>query len=887
MRSVVVSYFSVRTLFAVVLGLAAACANGANLLANPSFASDGLGGVCNWDNLYRDASCVMTRIPGGGRDGACAVRLCNGRQNYFRQTDVRLVEGEPYRFGVWVRTSNLGKGHTFRLLGWNRGWTQQFGQVLFPEDTNGEWKKVEWRGKMVSSSDSTYVLSIAGKSATTNGTVDICAPYLEADSEKAVSMSRPPEAMKPIRARIVPIDRLLQRIPYSKPEITFYYPGEFGTAAERYDLCGRIDGRELPSVPFGQDRRALLKLGKPAIGKHELVVTVRDRDSGREVTSDAYHIRVGHHWLVPPKRERLNNFVEVITNAPLANASYAFMLPCPTWVWISLGGGCPETVATIDASGIPVIRHRPGEAYETMRYLSQGHHVLHVAGAPEGGVLRMHAVKRIVHCQPNALSAPATPIIPNFKFYVTRYGNFFNTSAAYGMIRNMSGIGAWELLGPWLMERGVALQGIVGLAPWAEERKDAASSLAFIRNTPPWKGGFDILVDETSISSTRQSRISFSEAVWQTIADGDYQAVNVFNNDAVERVFADPASQATELASIINSGLGNGMLYPEVYPAALKDEKSAYKWEEHFLKYVESVASVLPAASDRIIWYFGTFLTIGSWTDWPCPEADIRVLYAHFIHRLATDPAYAPYIGGISAGHFTSANEDVGRFLAKALRHYCIEGRTDYLPARYGFEYLPGVVKNADFEEGFTNWTIRAAADGKIEWKNIKNFGRDGQCRKKAPNGTGDCVAVMTRGAAAPNVVSQKITGLEKGRAYSLAFATVDMDDYLKPHSVEKAFGCRALVEGGVEVPELAFERASRGVTQKGAKVARYVTKRIVFRADGPEATISFSDWAGDTAPGAPVGRRTMLNYIRFQKYYCEDEKDFADLVKLYGEAKR
>ena len=874
----------VRMLFTVAIGLTATCVHGANLLANPSFASDGLGGICNWDNLYGDAAgCVMTRIPGGGRDGTCAVRLCNLRQNYFRQTEVRLVEGETYRFGVWVRTSNLGTGHTFKLLGWNRGWTQQFGHALFPEDTHGEWKKVEWRGKMVSSSDSTYVLSIAGKSATTNGIVEICSPYLEAESEKAASMSRPPDPMKPIRARIVPIDRLLHRIPYSKPEITFYYPGDLDAAVERYDLCGRLNGKKLSPVPLGTDRRAVLKLGKPVIGTYNLTVSVRDRDSGSEVASDTYRIRVGHHWLVPPKREKLNNFVEVITNAPLANAPYRFMLPTPTWVWISLDGGCPGTEATLDIFGVPVIRHRPGEAYETMRYLSQGEHILHVTGAPGSGVLRMHAVKRIVHCQPSPLLAQATPTTANFRLYATRFNNFFNTAAAYSMNRRLLGIGPWELLGPWLMERGIALQGMVGLAPWADERKDVARSLAFIRNTPPWKGGFDILVDETSISSPRQSRISFSEAVWQTIADEDYQAVNVFNNDAVERVFADPASQATELASIVNSGFGNGMLYPEVYPAALKDEKSAYRWEEHFLNYAKSVESVLPVAADRIIWYFGTFLTIGSWTDWPCPEADIRVLYAHFIHRLATDPAYAPYIGGISAGHFTSANEDVGRFLAKALRHYCIEGRTDYLPPQYGFEYLPGFVKNADFEEGFTNWTVRAAADGKVEWKKIKNFGRDGQRRKKAPIGTGDCVAILTRGTSAPNVISQKISGLEKGRVYSLAFATVDMDDYLKPHSVEKTFECRALVDGGVEVPELAFERTTRGVTLQGAKVSRYTTKRIVFRATGPEATISFSDWASDAASGAPAGRHTMLNYIRFQKYYYEDEKDLSDLIKLYG----
>lgn len=856
-----------------------------NLLSNASFASDGIGGVMNWGYLYADAAVSRaTRLPGEGKDGTGAIRLSTARQNYFRQAGVRLVAGETYRFGAWVRTRNLGKGHTFELLGWNRSWTAQFGHARFPDDTAGEWRKVEWQGKMIASSDGTYVLAVAGKSATPDGTVDVCAPYLEGISETARRQSRPTEAEQPIRARIVPIDRLLNQIPYAKPEVTFYYPGDLDGAAENYDLCGALDGNEVPSVPIGADRRALLKLVKPTVGAHELRVSVRNRKTGKTVAEDEYHVRVGHHWLVPPKRKQLNNFVEEITNAPLAETSYRFTLPQSTWVWISLEGGTPETTATLDTFGVPVVRYRPGEPFETMRRLSKGERTLRVSGVPRlGGRLRIHAVKRIVHCQPNALAAQATPLVPNFAFYANRYRGFFNTAAAYTVYKGLSGVGTWELLTPWLAERGVELQGIVGLAPWAEERKDVARSLAFIRGTPPYRCGLDILVDETSISSTRLSRNSFSEAVWQTIADGDYQAVNVFNNDAVDRLFADPASQATELASIVNSGFGRGMLYPEVYPAALKDMQDAFHWEGHFLDYAKSVASVLPVAADRIVWYFGTFLTVGSWTDWSCPEADVRVLYAHFIHRLATDPAYAPYLGGISAGHFTSSNEDVGRFLAKALRHYCIEGRTDYLPDRYGFDYLPGFVKNADFEEGFTNWTVRAAADGKVEWTKIKNFGRDKQRRKKAPLGTGDCVAMFTRGEKGPNVLEQKVSGLEPGRVYSLAFATADMDDCLNPHSVKPAFGCRATVVGGAEIPALAFERVTRGVSRTGAKIEQHTTKRIVFRAERPEVTIRISDWATDEAAGAPAGRRTLLNYVRFQKYYYENEADLADLVKTYG----
>jgi hypothetical protein len=43
-----------------------------------------------------------------------------------------------------------------------------------------------------------------------------------------------------------------------------------------------------------------------------------------------------------------------------------------------------------------------------------------------------------------------------------------------------------------------------------------------------------------------------------------------------------------------------------------------------------------------------------------------------------------------------------------------------------------------------------------------------------------------------------------------------------------------------------------------------------VFRAMGPTAKLTVSDWAGDATPGGPIGQETMFNFIEIQPYVGE-----------------
>ena len=91
------------------------------------------------------------------------------------------------------------------------------------------------------------------------------------------------------------------------------------------------------------------------------------------------------------------------------------------------------------------------------------------------------------------------------------------------------------------------------------------------------------------------------------------------------------------------------------------------------------------------------------WCAWVAPEADLKVLYDDFVHRIATDPNCRD-IGGIGYTAIPSCDEEILRWFCRLVRHYAIEGRTDRLAPRFGFTYLTNTVRNNDFADGRTGW---------------------------------------------------------------------------------------------------------------------------------------------------------------------------------------
>jgi hypothetical protein len=144
---------------------------------------------------------------------------------------------------------------------------------------------------------------------------------------------------------------------------------------------------------------------------------------------------------------------------------------------------------------------------------------------------------------------------------------------------------------------------------------------------------------------------------------------------------------------------------------------------------------------------------------------------------------------------------------------------------------------------------------------------------------------VFTRSAKAPNILSQKLTGLERGKYYFLSALTLDMDDVKNPGSVNRrsAFGVK--LEGAEIVPGLKWANVfppSLGPDRRryrGKPIAAHATYRLVFKATGETAEVSFSDWAGESAPGGKIGGETILAYVICRPYYVEGEEELNELA--------
>jgi len=123
-------------------------------------------------------------------------------------------------------------------------------------------------------------------------------------------------------------------------------------------------------------------------------------------------------------------------------------------------------------------------------------------------------------------------------------------------------------------------------------------------------------------------------------------------------------------------------------------------------------------------------------------------------------------------------------------------------------------------------------------------------------------VLITTRSKKGPNTFSQQIKNLEPGRLYSFRMFSGDVDDLsqVEPHAITIKF------ENATPVPEKSFSEVCKSRMQASTFVNWHIR---VFRAKGPTARLSITDWADDQ-PGGEIGQRLMFNFIKVQPYRDE-----------------
>ena len=854
------------------LAVSAALGEGGNLARNPDFRGDGLGGLLNW-NLAGDADVVQ----GAGPEGKPALRLTSANGRLMVQPSIRLVPGEKYRFGVWVRTKGV-KPNTVRFIMYNAGWLTSVSVGWLPSDTGGEWRRMEWSGPMIDRP--AHNLALYEEESLGDGVVELCAPYIEALTQRGKDESIPAPLDVPRPSRIVPIDPRLGELDAAAASMEFYYPGDLAHPPEAYLLKAHVDGMAEVSGALDARRRVRLEFGPIPAGRHELGVELTERTTGRTVAANTYPVRTIARR--PERGRRLNNFAVELLRTAAKDGTYGFELGRDGWVYIALNGAGDAATATLDAAGHAVVRFREGEPMDAMRRLSAGRHTLTVAGAT-GGELRVNAV-RPMFASPTCERPPKT-LLDRFLYgsdFWRRYlYHTFNTF--YHFAHTTNGATCAEYA-----ERGIAAGGEIRIGETAATWGSPERLSAAVTNFVSFRQGFDVMIDEASPVVPRLNQWSLAETCWP-FAEGR-QAVNIFWNNCLRNTCADPRGQASMLAAVANSGGGRGWIVPETYLISYPDEERVLGQQRHFGRFLESIRSQVPCATDAVMFCFGGYVSPTGWDGYSAPETDMKTVYDGFIRNMAMDEAFRG-VGGLGIYCIGSADEELLRWLFRCIRHYALRGETESLAERFRLKFRPGLLANWDFAEGFAHWTPQAAEEGGLSLTNRPNFGVRFQGRKMIKPGPGDDLAVFRRSAKAPNRLSQRVRGLEPGRLYLFSCFSADPSDIERPGPQGANIAMRLSAGAGATMlPELAYTFADpqdrlpdgRGKWSKRPVPLR-VVHRIVFRADAPETVLTISDWDSDAAPGGEIGGRRIVNHCILRPYYVENAEELAALRAMYA----
>jgi hypothetical protein len=244
------------------------------------------------------------------------------------------------------------------------------------------------------------------------------------------------------------------------------------------------------------------------------------------------------------------------------------------------------------------------------------------------------------------------------------------------------------------------------------------------------------------------------------------------------------------------------------------------------------------------------------------PQADFRVHLDVQMQMLATEPAFFG-LWGVQPYRSNYVDEEILNCMAKMLRHYCIEGRTERMLAD---PYELRHVTDPDFTEGTRHWEVDSAGEGSIAPGEFAGYG---QLQGRYPGGAfGDTFLVLKRSAHKPNIISQEMGGLKEGRLYSVKLITGDHAD-LQAGRTRKEVQAVSLCVEGAEVLPGAFSHpfpSARGPKPFARAEPFWMTYHwLRFRAESGTAKLVISDWADHDAPGGPVGQEIMCSFVEVQ----------------------
>ncbi|MCE5237584.1 LamG domain-containing protein [bacterium] len=604
-----------------------------------------------------------------------------------------------------------------------------------------------------------------------------------------------------------------------------------------------------------QENRLALALNVEALpwGAYEVTVSFVN-GAGREVVATQALATV-----LPTDKQQLrvlNNLVTELMDAQarglLGSKQIAFMNPRHGWVWFSATGQCG-----LKLDGADLLTGQSSSPVEAMRLLPAGKHVLTVSGVPTA--VQVRAVPALLY---NVY--PSSPQIAPFganTWERLRRHTLPNMNMIEAQVVGTPEQAEWTAQGKlWIAN--IQAPGLLDKTEWTAEKMLEV----WLNPGKPtaWapRPGYDLTqfsglqIDEYDAGMDQKLLRTTAQSVARLAEDPAFRGKMWI--PFVGRMYGNEAAVLFHKATV-----GAGWPFSiEVYLGeSPTEQQNAESIAASFVDRAQGYEHAYPGSIRQAI-FTPMYAYLPYCTTNCYPQADFRVHLDMQMNLLANHPAYFG-LWGVQPYRSNYVDEEILNCMGRLLRHYCLEGKTERLLTD---PYELRHVTDPDFVEGTKHWQVAPAEEGGITAGAFKGYGI---LQGRYPGGAfGDTFALLKRSAKGPNVLSQELQGLKPGRLYSLKVYTGDYAD-LKAGKTRKDQQVLAIGLEGAEVQPGGFAypfRSARGPQPFTMQAPLWMTYHwLQFRAQGPTARLSLSDWAKPDTPGGPVGQEMMVSFVEVQ----------------------
>ena len=841
--------------FLALLGIAmlscsteGAVAEGENLLINGSFNAEQIDFPEFWNSS--SAKDVLYNRVGGPEGKKPSIVLKNDRATgdtvSLRQQGMTLVTGETYKLSAYIKTRGFKSGYAGLVIH-NGGWTSAIGITNLPTDS--DWTFHEKTFTLIPSKNNKYGLAMFAVKLT--GEIHFADVRLEAISQGARDGST--SQMSLVAApRLVPLQPLLNKIPRTRPEMTFKFYGLLPEKREAYDCLASTGGNLIPkqAVPLGEDGKILVSLTGLPCGDHSLKAVIRHRETHETIFEATYPITIVDIPFVDRNNIRqLNNLVAELLNQPLGNSpaprSFNFVNPRDGWVFVALTADAPAPDLTVKIDDRDTVITAATDRLEAFRELPMGEHCITVVGSNAGARLLVRSIPEIFDYPPCANS-------------------FVKENGSYG----------WDFMKKHILYAVTTLNG--GALPDNALPESKALGLKWLANFSIGSLGDpaelrDRMEKHAGMARSQYDGFTCDELLFARATIGNYsQALRLLPNPRNRLIYtwivgkpSIPSLHTDFMSASLNASRGRGRLLFEAYCHPQDNEEVAAAYLDNMIgETMRRFNAFFPNAAAGTGIIFGNFNQIPIISLEHNPAVDFKYFLDMQVNLIANSPDFKDLA---TTGYWGTyyGDEELVRWSFKLMRHYAVEGHKEMLSSRYGFKYNPGFLVNGDFVDGLNDWTASPAAEGSLRTHTIAGYGKKSQGRWGASR-AGDTVCVMTRSADKPNRISQTAQGLEVGKSYCLQFVTADLKDVTDKIYNPRRYGIDADLEGAEILHDKSFvhvDRRNSGRYKHNDNVAKINLNRIIFRAKSPTQVIAFSD------EKAVLGEELIINFIQLKPY--------------------